>query len=135
MAIRYHGKHGAAYLGATASPASASRVNGLTTWSIALTQDVAEVTALGDDYKSFVVGVKGGTMAFKGFHMSDEDVPFDAYDIGGKVTCYLYPSADNTARYWWGNVWPTSVSVEDPVSGPVTLDFAGTFDSTFTRVG
>lgn len=135
IGTRYHGKKGVVYLGATVSPAAASRVYGLTEWSLQQTQDIVEVTALGDSSKSFVAGTKGATISMKGSWLSDYDVPFDAFDIGGKVTCYLYPSADSAGQFFWFNAWPTAANVSDPVAGAVALDFSGTVDGDVTRNG
>ena len=122
-------------MGATASPAAASRVWGITEWSLQETQELSEVTALGDASKTFVVGVKGATLSLKGFWLSDFDVPFDAFDTGSKVTCYLYTSADNLGQFLWAVIWPTSVGINAPASGPVGIDCAATVDGDVTRVG
>lgn len=130
---RYHGLGGVAYLGATASPAAASRLWGLTEWALNQSQDIAEVTALGDTSKSFVAGLKSATLSIKGFAMSDFDVPFDAYDIANKVTAYLYMSKNNLGQFFWFNCWPTAVNISVSTAGPVTMDFTATLDGDVTR--
>jgi hypothetical protein len=123
------------YLAATAA-GSAVTVANLTQWSINIEQDTADVTSLGDSWKSFVVGVKGATASVSGFFADDADVPFDAFDqaqASGRVACYLYPTAQAPARFFSGMVWPTSVSVETSVGGAVSISANMTFDGAVTR--
>lgn len=133
---KYHGRGGALLLGAANAGAAASVVN-LTQWSLTIEQDTAEVTSLGDTFKSYVAGMKGATASLSGFFADDQDIPFDAFDqaqSSGTVAAYLYPAGTSVNKYWYGAVWPTNVSVDDSVGGAVTFTAALTFNGAVTRV-
>ena len=134
---KYHGRNGALLLG-SANGGAAGSVANLTQWSISIDTDTADVTALGDTFKSYVLGTKSATSSLSGFFADDADVPFDAFDqsqSGGTVTAYLYPAGTSVAKYFYGNVWPKSVSVDDSVGGAVTFKADLVFNGTVTRVG
>lgn len=134
---KYHGRSGALLLGAANGGAAASVAN-LTQWSISIEQDTAEVTSLGDSFKSYVAGTKGATASLSGYFDDAADIPFDAFDqalTAGTVSAYLYPAGTSVNRYFYGAVWPTSVSIDDSVGGAVTFSSALTFNGTVTRVG
>lgn len=123
------------YLAPTAAGAAVTVAN-LTQWSVSIEQATADVTSLGDTFASFVMGIKSATASFSGFFADDADVPFDAFDQAqgsGKVACYLYPSASAPSRFWSGMVWPTSISVEAPVGGAVSISGNLVFDGGITR--
>lgn len=130
--MKYHGKGGVAYLAASGA-GEAVNVANLTEWSLTTEADTAEVTSLGDDWKSFVRGTAGWSGNLTGFFADDADVPFDAFDDANKVACYLYPSKDAPAQYWYGYVWPTGTSVNAPVSGPVGIAMPFTGDGALGR--
>lgn len=131
---KYHGKGGVAYLAPTGVAAATLVVN-LTQWSLSLETETTEVTSLGDEWKTFVRGVKGGTGQLQGYFADDADVPFDAFDDGRRVACYLYPSSQAPGRYWSGYVWPTGTQVETAVNDAVRFTLPFTFDGVVTRVG
>ena len=131
---KYHGRKAKLYLSTTLAGAAA-RVANLTKWSLNITADKSEVTSLGDDYKSFVRGVKGGSLKGSGFWADDADIPFDAFDADTTVYAYLYPSENAPGKFWCGYVWPDSVTCDVDVSGPVTMGIDATFDGTIGRTG
>lgn len=134
---KYHGRGGALLLGA-ANGGAATTVANLTQWSINIDMDTADVTAIGDTFKSFVAGTKGATASLSGFFADDADVPFDAFDqaqASGTVTAYLYPAGTGVARYFYGAVWPKGVSIDDSVGGAVTFKTDVVFNGAVTRVG
>lgn len=132
---KYHGRGGVMYLSAT-NAGSAQSVANLTQWTISIEHATADVTSLGDSAASFVLGVKSATASFSGFFADDADVPFDAFDqaqLSGTVACYLYPAAGAPTKYWYGQVWPTSVSVDDSVGGAVGISGNLTFNGGVSR--
>ena len=134
---KYHGRGGALLLGATNAGAAANVAN-LTQWSLTIEQDTAEVTSLGDTFKSYVAGMKGATASLSGFFDDAADIPFDAFDQAqgsGTVSAYMYPAGTSVNRYFYGAVWPTNVSIDDSVGGAVTFTAALTFNGAVTRVG
>lgn len=134
---KYHGRSGALLLGA-ANGGSASSVVNLTQFSLKIETDTADVSAVGDSWRSFLVGLKSASLSFAGFFADDADVPFDALDqnqSGGTVPAYLYPAGSSVARYWYGAVWPKSANVEVGVGGAVGISGECVFNGAVTRVG
>lgn len=134
---KYHGRSGAVLL-ASANGGSAASVANLTQWTLTIDTDTADVTSLGDTFKSFVLGTKNASASINGFFADDADVPFDAFDqnqSGGTVPCYLYPAGTGVAKYWYGAVWPTNISIDDTIGGAVTISGTLQFNGSCTRVG
>jgi len=132
---KYHGRGGALLLGSANGGAAATVVN-LTQWSIALDMDLADVTSIGDTFKSFVPGMKSAHLTASGFFADDALIPFAAFDqaqASGTVSAYLYPAGVGVAKYFSGAVWPKSVSVDDSVGGPVGFKVDAPFNGVVTR--
>jgi len=133
---KYHGRGGALLLGAANGSAAQTVVN-LTQWSLSIDTDTADTTAIGDSWKSSVLGTKSANASVSGYFADDALVPFSAFDqnqSGGTVNAYLYPAGVSVAKYWYGAVWPKSVSVDDSVGGAVAFKAALAFTGTVTRV-
>lgn len=133
---KYHGRGGALLL-AAANAGSAQSVANLTQWSLSIDMDTAEVTSLGDSFKSYVAGMKNATASINGYFADDADIAFDAFDqaqSSGTVAAYLYPAGTSVNKYWYGQVWPTAVSVDDSVGGAVTFTANLVFNGGVTRV-
>ena len=131
---KYHGRNGAVLL-AVNNAGSASSVANLSAWSLSIEQALAETTSLGDTFSSFVAGIKNATGSLDGFFADNADIPFDAFDSAEAVSCYLYPAGVGVAQYWYGQVFPSNMSVEDSVSGAVTFKTDIQFSGGCTRVG
>lgn len=132
---KYHGRTGALLL-AAANGGSPTSVANLTQWTISIDTDTADVTSLGDTWKSSVLGTKSATASLSGFWADDADIPFDAFDqsqSGGTVTAVLYPAGTGVAKYFSGAVWPKSVSIDDSIGGPVTFKADLVFTGAVTR--
>lgn len=119
----------------TALAGAATKVANLSDWSLSITADKAEVTSLGDTWKSFVRGTYGGTVKAKGFWSDDQDAPYDAFDAGTLVYAYLYPSENAQLDFWCGYVWPDTVTCDTNVSGAVAMTLDATFDGAIGRSG
>lgn len=133
---KYHGRSGALLLGAS-NGGAATTVANLTQWSVSIDMDQAEVSSLGDSFKSYVAGLKNATASLSGYFADDQDVPFDAFDqaqSGGTVSAYLYPAGTSVNKYFYGAVWPTQVSIDDSVGGAVTFSASLVFNGGVTRV-
>ena len=133
---KYHGRSGALMLGA-ANGGAASNIVNLTQFSLNVETDTADVSTVGDTFRSFVLGLKSGSLNFSGFFADDADIPFDAFDqnqSGGTVPAYLYPAGSGVAKYWYGAVWPKSVTVEVGISGAVSISGEAQFNGAITRV-
>lgn len=134
---KYHGRGGAVLL-ASANAGAAASVANLTQWSLSIDMDTAEVSSLGDTFKSYVAGLKNASASLSGYWSDDADIPLDAFDqaqSGGTINCYLYPAGTGVAKYWYGAVWPTGISIDDSVGGAVTFSGNLVFNGGCTRIG
>lgn len=125
------GKNGKVVVGA----ASTTKVVGIKNWSLELSLETLETTALGDDWKNYITGLKEWTASSEG----DYEVPTDtagqkalqtAYLNGSTVVVKLYVDGSN---YYTGEAYISSLSIEDPVDDVVSIsiEFTGTGPLTF----
>lgn len=119
------GKNGKVVLGSSSS----DKVVGIKNWSLELSLDTLETTALGDDWKKYITGLKEWTASSEG----DYGVPTDtagqqalqtAFLNGDVVTLKLYVDDKN---YYTGEAFISSLSIEDPVDDVVSIsiEFTG----------
>jgi len=119
------GKNGKVVIGS-----AAQKVVGIKNWSLELSLETLETTALGDDWKNYITGLKEWTASSEG----DYEVPGDtagqaalqtAYLNGDTVTVKLYVDGTN---YYTGEAYISSLSIEDPVDDVVSIsiEFTGT---------
>lgn len=125
------GKNGKVVLGSSSS----GKVVGIKNWSLELSLDTLETTALGDDWKKYISGLKEWTASSEG----DYGVPTDttgqqalqtAFLNGEVVTLKLYVDDKN---YYTGEAFISSLSIEDPVDDVVSIsiEFTGNGALTF----
>ena len=125
------GKNGKVVVGASAS----KKVVGIKNWSLELSLDTLETTALGDDWKNYITGLKEWSASSEG----DYEVPVDtegqkalqdAFLNGTTVTVKLYVDGTN---YYQSEAYINSLSIEDPVDDVVSIsiEFTGTGALTF----
>lgn len=125
------GKNGKVVIGESAS----KKVVGIKNWSLELSLDTLETTALGDDWKNYITGLKEWSASSEG----DYEVPVDAdgqqalqdaFLNGTTVTVKLYVDGTN---YYKGEAFINSLSIEDPVDDVVSIsiEFTGTGALTF----
>lgn len=111
------------------------KVVGIKNWSLELSLDTLETTALGDDWKNYITGLKEWSASSEG----DYEVPVDtegqkalqdAFLNGTTVTVKLYVDGTN---YYQGEAYINSLSIEDPVDDVVSIsiEFTGTGALTF----
>ena len=127
------GKNGKVVVGASAS----KKVVGIKNWSLELSLDTLETTALGDDWKNYITGLKEWSASSEG----DYEVPVDtegqkalqdAFLNGTTVTVKLYVDGTN---YYQGEAYINSLSIEDPVDDVVSIsiEFTGTGALSFEK--
>ena len=125
------GKNGKVVIG----DGAAQKVVGIKSWSLELSLDTLETTALGDDWKNYITGLKEWSASSEG----DYEVPVDtegqkalqdAFLNGTTVTVKLYVDGTN---YYQGEAYINSLSIEDPVDDVVSIsiEFTGTGALTF----
>ena len=125
------GKNGKVVIGSGAE----EKVVGIKSWSLELSLETLETTALGDDWKNYIAGLKEWTASREG----DYEVPVDtegqaalqdAFLNGTTVVVKLYVDGVN---YYQGEAYINSLSIEDPVDDVVSIsiEFTGTGALTF----
>ena len=108
---------------------------GIKSWSLELSLETLETTALGDDWKNYIAGLKEWTASSEG----DYEVPVDeegqaalqdAFLNGTTVVVKLYVDGVN---YYQGEAYINSLSIEDPVDDVVSIsiEFTGSGALTF----
>lgn len=119
------GKNGKVIIGDSGS----TKVVGIKSWSLELSLDTLETTALGDDWKKYIAGLKEWSSSSEG----DYEVTIDttgqealqtAFLNGTTVTVKLYVDSSN---YYTGTAYISSLSIEDPVDDVVniSIEFTG----------
>ena len=127
------GKNGKVVIGESAT----KKVVGIKNWSLELSLDTLETTALGDDWKNYITGLKEWSASSEG----DYEVPVDtegqkalqdAFLNGTTVTVKLYVDGTN---YYQGEAYINSLSIEDPVDDVVSIsiEFTGTGALSFEK--
>lgn len=115
------GKSGKLALGAS----DPKTVVGIKNWSLDLSLDTLETTALGDDWKKYISGLKEWTASADGdFDVSNtgsgqEDLQ-EAYLSGAEVDVAFFVDATHS---YTGKAIITSLSIEDPVDDLVSASF------------
>ena len=111
-------------------------VVGIKNWSLELSLDTLETTALGDDWKNYITGLKEWTASSDGNYEIGIDTDGqaalqEAYLNGDTVDLKLY--VDDT-HYYGGKAYINSLSVEDPVDDIVniSIEFTGSGELSFT---
>ena len=127
------GKNGKVIIGESGN----QKVAAIKNWSLELSLETLETTALGDDWKNYITGLKEWTASSEG----DYEVPTDtqgqaalqeAYLAGTIVTVKLYVDGTN---YYQGTAYISSLSIEDPVDDVVSisLELTGTGELSFHK--
>ena len=126
------GKNGKVTIG-TDTPAT---VVGIKNWSLELSLDTLETTALGDDWKNYITGLKEWTASSDGDYAvgadeAGQEALQEAFLNGATVAVKLY--VDDT-HYYGGVAFINSLSIEDPVDDVVSIsiEFTGTGELSFT---
>lgn len=114
-----------------------NKVIGLKSWNLELSLDTLETTALGDDWKKYITGLKEWTASCEGDYEvitkdSTQETLQTAFLNGTSVTLKLYVDDKN---YYTGEAIINSLSVEDPVDDVVSisLEFTGNGVLSFTK--
>lgn len=126
------GKNGKVAIG-TDDPVT---VVGIKNWSLELSLDTLETTALGDDWKNYITGLKEWTASSEGDYNVETDTQGqaalqEAFLRGETVDLKLF--VDDT-HYYSGEAIINSLSIEDPVDDVVniSIEFTGNGELSFT---
>lgn len=129
---RYHGRNGRIYFD-VAGGGNASPLPFMATWSINFSTDKVDVTAMGDSNKTYVAGLPDASGEFSGFHDDATMQTYTAAVDGIARKLYIYPSALDTTKYFFGTVL-ADFSVNSGVSGAAEVSSSWNAASTIARV-
>jgi hypothetical protein len=116
---RVGGRFGRLYLGTTTA-AAASPVPFIGNWSLGATTDKIDVTAMTDANKVVVAGLPDASGELGGFFDDASNTLYACAIDGLDRAMYLYPTANNTANYWYGRVF-VDASFSASVDGAVEM--------------
>lgn len=117
---RIHGRKGRMYVGMASAAADASPVAYLSSWSINFDTDDVDVTAFGDENKTWESGLPDVGGDFAGFYDTESSQLYTAATDGASRKFYLYPTTDDTSKYYFGT-GKFDMKVTTPVAGAVTV--------------
>lgn len=128
----HSGRTGVVYLAIESSTGVATLCISLNAWTIDRKTDKYEVTSFSDTNKTYVQGLADVQGTLSGFWNDAETKPFGGSSSTNGVKLYLYPDSTAPTKYAYGIAW-MDVSIETPVSGPVTIsaNFAAANSWTF----
>jgi predicted secreted protein len=100
-------------------------VSDINNWSLELGTDTLDVTALGDEWKKFIAGLKEWSASAEGSYAIHTDTNGqkalqEAFLNSSLVSLKLYI---NDINYYSGDAYISSLSVEDPVDDTVSVSF------------
>lgn len=130
---RIHGRKGRLYVNIT-SGGTAEPIAFLRSWSLDFSSDRIDVTALGDDNKTYVSGLPDGQGQFSGWYDTNTAQLYTAAVDGVARKFYLYPSTDNAGQYWFGTAL-FDFSVQGAVDGAVEVSGSFAAASGWSKVG
>lgn len=125
---RIHGRRGRVYMGLASEAATAEPVAFLNSWTINFATEKAEVTAFGDNNKTYVAGLPDASGDFAGFYDDTTVQTYAAAVDGLPRKFYLYPDISDNAKYFFGTILPdmnVNGSVGDSVQISASWNAAG----------
>lgn len=120
---RYHGNKGAAY-GSTTLAGTATPFLAVTSWTLDMTTDKIDVTAMQDTNKQYVQGLRDIKGTFAAWWDSSDDSLFDAAESADGLKMYLYPSTLAPTIYFYG---PAFIDASIAVSATGAVSQTGNF--------
>jgi len=117
---QYHGKNGVVYMAARGT--APSPVLYQTDFTINTAADTDEVTHFQNINKRYVQGIPDMVVSLSGVWDDTDNTLFTLALAVGGVSAYLYPTALNATKYWYGPAWLSVNSVTVGVGGAVKMD-------------
>lgn len=117
---RIHGRHGRVYLQIASTDTQAQPLPFTVRWSINYVTDKADVTAQGDNNKTYVAGIPDASGEFSGWYDDSTAQTYKAARDGIARKFYLYPDTRDTTKYHYGTILP-DFSSSGAVDGAVEM--------------
>lgn len=130
---RIHGRRGRIYM-EIASGGTAEPLPFFARWSISFKTDKDEVTALGDNNKIYVAGLKDASGSFSGFFDDATAQTYTAASDGLPRKFYLYPSILTNSQYFVGTILP-DMNIDGDVGASVKVSSDWAAASEMQKIG
>lgn len=118
---RRAGRNGRIYLGIASSAATAEPLPFYAKWSLSASTDKINVTAMGDDNKTYVSGLPDASGDFSGFADDATSQTYAAAVDGQPRKFYQYPDLVNSPTvYWYGMILP-DFTINGDVAGALEV--------------
>lgn len=131
---RYAGRKGRLYAGLASDSATAEPVAFLKSWSLDMSTEKIDVTAMGDTNKVTVAGLPAASGSYAGFWDNATSQLFIAATDGLPRKFYLYGTTDVPTKYIWGTAF-FDASMSTDVAGAVEISGSYEAASNVTLVG
>jgi hypothetical protein len=127
---RIHGRGSLLYL--QGSGANAIPFSNAADWDINITFPTEDVSAIGDDWQTFIRGMLGFTGTFSGPYESSSTQAWDAMTATSARAFYLYPDKSAMTQYYYGTAW-IDLDVKGGTKSPVTFSSKVTGTGTLAK--
>ena len=118
--MRIHGRNGIAYV-SNLNGGAASPVAYLSDWTVNMTVDKVDVTAMGDLQKTYVAGLPDAQGDFSGWYDDATSQTYISARDGLSRNFYLYPNSTGDPNdYFFGTIFP-DFSVAGGVAAAVSI--------------
>lgn len=131
---RISGRNGRVYLGIASSAATAEPLPFVATYNINFSTTKIDVTAMGDDNKVYLSGLRDAAGAFNGFYDDSTAQTYTAATDGAPRKFYLYPSTGNTGQYFFGQII-ADMNIDASVDGATAMSANWSAYSIISKVG
>lgn len=131
---RIHARRARIYLGIASDTAVAEPLPFFASATINFATDKAEVTAFGDNNKTYVAGLPDASGQFAGFYDDATAQTYTAASDGLARKFYLYPSTLTNSQYWFGTILP-DFNVDLSVGDAAKVTASWNAASAITKVG
>lgn len=130
---RISGRNGRVYL-AIASGGTAEPLPFVATYNINFATTKIDVTAMGDDNKVYLAGLRDASGSFSGFYDDSTAQTYTAATDGAARKFYLYPSTSNTGQYFFGQIL-ADMTIDASVDGATAMSANWSAYSIISKVG
>lgn len=131
---RISGRSGRVYLGIASSSATAEPLPFVATYNINFATTKIDVTAMGDDNKVYLAGLRDASGSFSGFYDDSSAQTYTAATDGQSRKFYLYPSTNNTGQYFFGQII-ADMTIDASVDGATAMSANWSAYSIISKVG
>ena len=125
-----HGKEG--IVGIKVGAGTMTAIGNVSDWTLDMSTDKVETTALGDGNKKYVIGLKDVSGSFTAFWDKLDDAIFEAAEASGGCVIGIWPAGAGSPQGWEGPAW-LDASIKGGATSAITIDATFVANGTWTR--